>query len=77
MVCINNIMKKQEIRTTPDEGNFWDHNFSFSGFFDKKSEFVIYNNQTGETVASVSGYKLYRLAKAIVKRYEKSKQRRI
>lgn len=64
-------MKNQEVRTTPDEGNFWDWDYSFSGKLSNKSELVIYNNQTGKRIASVSGYRLYRLAKAIVKRYEK------
>ena len=65
-------MKNQEIRTTPDEGKFWDWDYSFSGRLRKQSQLTVHNNQTGRRVATLSGYRLYRLAKAIVKRYEHS-----
>lgn len=72
----NKKVKTQEIRTNPDQGTFSDWDYSFSGRFKDKSEFIIHNNQTGKVVASLSGYRLYRLAKAIVNRYERSRSSR-
>lgn len=53
-------MKKQKIRTKSDNGD------ELVGYFDKKS--VLYFRRS-----KLAGYKLYRLAKAIVNRYEHSR----
>ena len=66
-------MKNQEIRTNPDQGDFdqWDYGF-WGRFKGRKSTFVVRSYKTGRVLASLSGYKLYRFAKAIVDRYENS-----
>ncbi len=67
-------MKSQPIRTKPDENYlFRENGFEMGGFLDGKKTYITFWEDY-DYLGSLSGQKLYRLAKAIVKQFEGEKK---
>lgn len=59
-------MKTRKIRTTPSVGK----NLKISGELKGKDTYLLLADGTGRGLGVIEGQKLYRLAKAIVRRFE-------
>lgn len=62
-------MKTQKIKTTPNVGR----NLKIKGELKGKQSYLLFTDGTGRGLGVLEGQKLYRLAKAIVRRFETPK----
>jgi hypothetical protein len=60
-------MKARQIKTQADHGK---KNIILSGWLDGKGTYLWIGDKNDNHLDTLSGYKLYRLAKAIVKQFE-------
>lgn len=67
-------LKAQKVRTSFDKSyltpNLNSSSRMISGWLDGKGTFLYFDDRNGETLGTISGNRLYRLAKAIVRHYE-------
>ena len=61
------VMKSKMIKTKLD----FPQKYELGGWYDRSNTYIgVWEKDTGLCVANLGGYKLYRLAKAIVKQFE-------